>query len=58
LGKNTRFTTNAGLRLNGRMNFTGTYDGKDLVVENKPATNFFVNIGFHIVNLKATAKKK
>ena len=58
LGKNTKFTTNAGLRLNGRMNLTGSYDGKDLVVENMPATNFFVNIGIHIVNLKAMPKKK
>ena len=58
LSKNTRFTTNAGLRLNGRMDFTGKYDGKDLVVENRPATNFFINIGFHIVSLKAKPIKK
>lgn len=58
LGKNTKFTTNAGIRLNGRMDFASKYDGEDLVVENTPATNFFVNIGFHIVNLKTKAKKK
>lgn len=58
LGKNMRFSTNAGLRINGRLDVVSTYDGKDLVVENRPATNFFVNIGFHIVNLKAMAKKK
>ncbi len=58
LGKNTKFTANAGLRVNGRMDFTDKYDGKDLVVENTPATNFFINIGFHIVSLKGAAKKK
>ena len=58
LGKNTRFTANTGLRINGRMDLASKYDGKHLVVENMPATNFFVNVGFHIVNLKTMAKKK
>lgn len=57
MAKNTRFTANAGCRINGRMDWSDNYDGKILLAENNPGVNYFVNVGFHILNIKAKKKK-
>lgn len=58
LSKNTRFTLNTGVRINGRLDVAEGYDSKNIVMENSPKTNLFINVGLHVLNLKTKAKKK
>jgi Domain of unknown function (DUF6268) len=58
LGKNMKFTANTGMRINGRMNLAQKYDGEKLVLKNTPENSLFVNIGLHIVSVKAKTKPK
>jgi Domain of unknown function (DUF6268) len=56
--KNVRLTANAGLRIMGRMNWADNYNGKGLLVENDAKPNFFMNLGFSIVNIKTKKRSK
>ncbi len=53
ISKNMRFTLNTGTRINARMDLAKSYDGKQLVIENNPKANLFVNVGFSIVSFKS-----
>ncbi len=56
LNNNTRLTLNTGVRFNGRLDLADNYDGKDLIMENNPKTNLFVNVGLNVLSLKGKKK--
>lgn len=56
LGKYGALTVNAGLRINGRFDVSSDYAGKNLVIENNPATGLFINAGVHVTSFPKKKK--
>ena len=57
LTRNMRFTANVGVRINGRFDIADNYDSKQLLIQNSPKPNAFINVGVSWLSLKKAKKK-